>query len=351
MSDSGVPMLTALPYAGGAPGNRGRIRSTPEDFRVFEDLGFETSGAGEHLFVQVRKRGANTAWVAQRLAELAGLKPGAVSYAGLKDRHALAEQWFSMHLPGCADPDWAQWQEPGVEVLTTARHHRKLRRGALRGNRFVLIVREISGDRDALERRLRSIAARGVPNYYGEQRFGRDGGNLAKADALLRGRLRRIARHERGIYLSAARSFLFNQALAQRVATGSWAAGVDGDVMMLDGSQSVFVAEALDDSLRMRLQNMDIHPTAPLWGRGELMSRHDCRAIEEQALATFAEWRQGLERCGLNQERRSVRLKVSDLGWHWLDEETLSLQFALPAGSYATSVVREIVDYLGVASA
>src|SRR5690606_6499281 len=157
---------------------RAAIRSRPDDFIVEEMLGFEPSGQGEHLFLTIEKRGANTHWVAQQLARWAGIPEHAVGYAGLKDRHAVTRQAFTLHLPGREEPALESLAIPGVDALAVHRHQRKLPRGALRGNRCTLTLREVAGDADAIEQRLCQVASRGVPNAFGEQRFGRDAGNV-----------------------------------------------------------------------------------------------------------------------------------------------------------------------------
>lgn len=331
---------TVWPFAHGGPPLTGVLRQQPEDFFVDEDIGFAAEGAGEHVFLRVEKRGANTEFVAKELARFAGIAPEAVSYAGLKDRHAVTRQTFSLHLPGKADPDWTVLQHDEFRVLQALRHNRKLKRGALRGNRFVLRARGITGDRTVAERVLAAISARGVPNYFGEQRFGRDGGNLDKARALFAGK--RLPRHLHGILISSARSAIFNSVLAQRVASGSWEQALDGEVWMLDGSHSVFGPEPLTPELQRRVSEFDIHPTGPLWGRGELRSQGVVADIERQALELLPGLAQGLEREGLRQERRSLRLMPTELSWRWLDGD-LELSFSLPAGSYATVVVRELL--------
>src|ERR1700735_4227497 len=216
-----------LPRAYGAPSLAARLRSTPEDFRVEEVLGYDAEGQGEHALLWVEKRGANTDWVARELAKFAGVSPVAVGYAGLKDRHAVTRQTFSVRLAGKPDPDWSTFPHADVKVLAATRHSRKLKRGALRGNRFVLVLREAQGDRDAAEQVLQQIAARGVPNYFGEQRFGREGGNVAQARAMFAGR--RVERDKRSFLLSAARSQIFNDVLAARVERGAWDTPLDGE--------------------------------------------------------------------------------------------------------------------------
>ena len=334
-----------LPGGLGEPVLQARMRVQHDDFRVIEDLGFEASGSGEHLLLRVEKRGANTAWVAEQLARWAGIAPMGVSYAGLKDRHAVTEQTFSVHLAKRVAPDALPVHE-SFRVLDQAWHSRKLPRGALAGNHFVLRLRDLQGERAAVEDRLTHIAARGVPNYFGEQRFGRDGGNVAAAIAMFAGR--RVDRAKRGFLISAARSSLFNRVLAERVAAGTWDQALNGEVFMLDGSHSVFGPEPLDQSLRQRLAELDIHPTGPMWGRGELRPQADALALETRVLSDQDALKQGLESEGLRQERRALRLPVRQLRWQWLDDAPhrllpdLELRFFLPAGAYATVVLHAL---------
>ena len=340
-------MSIDLPRAHGAPVLRARMRATPEDFRVDEVLGFEPSGEGEHLFLRIEKRGANTVHVAQKLARWAGVPEHAVSYAGLKDRHAVTTQAFTVHLPKRIAPDFAPLEgESEFRVLQHAWHARKLPRGALRGNRFGLLLREVEGGRDAIEARLRTIAERGVPNYFGEQRFGHGGGNLDAARAMFAGK--RLSRDKRSILLSAARSAIFNDVLAQRVQDGSWASGLEGEVWMLDGTHSVFGPEAMTDELAARRDRLDIHPTGPLWGDGELRSRAACAQLELAVSAQHADLAEGLRRAGLKQERRSLRLVPRELAFEWR-ESAIFLEFFLPAGTYATSVLQALGEVSGSA--
>jgi len=333
-----------LPHAHGPPPASGRLRAVPEDFQVREEIDFTLDGAGEHVWLWVRKRGANTDWVARRLAQRAGVSPGAVSYAGLKDRHAVTEQWFSVHLPGQADPDWGADPESDFIVLQAVRHSRKLRRGAARGNAFRIVVRELDGDPAELTERFQRLIEEGVPNYFGEQRFGREGGNRERAEALLSGRERVRDRHQRGLYLSAARAELFNAVLARRVAAGTWNAALPGEVLMLAGSHSIFAAEEVDETLRQRVAACDLHPTGPLWGAGELLSGGPVRELEEEIAATLPIFRDGLARAGLTQERRALRLLARDATLEYPESGVAMAAFALPAGAYATTLLREWIE-------
>src|SRR5512139_1033712 len=331
-------------YASGAPSTTGVMRALPEDFAVEEVLGFEPDGEGEHVLIHIRKRNANTEWVARQLARFAGVKPMDISYAGMKDRNAVTTQWFSIGLAGKPEPDWKLIENEDIQVLHAARHRRKLRRGALKGNRFRLHITKLSGDLAGLEERLQCVARDGVPNYFGEQRFGFNHDNLRRADALFRGEFRERDRHKRGIYLSAARSYLFNEVLSRRVGDGTWNVPLPGEALMLAGTHSFFVADEIDATILARIEEGDIHPSGPLWGRGDLASQSDARELEQEVLAAHGDWCTALEKEGLEQERRALRLPVQDLSWIiGAEQEVLTLSFMLDAGSYATTVLREVV--------
>ncbi len=336
------PIISDLSYVNAPPSLTAHIRRQPEDFQVIEELGFVPDGVGEHSFLRIRKRDANTQWVAERIAAFAQQPVSAVSYAGMKDRHAVTEQWFSVHLPGRLDPDWSACGDEYFSVLQQQRHSRKLRRGALKGNSFRIVLRELQGDRVELEARLQRVLKQGVPNYYGEQRFGRQGGNLAKAQALFSGRRVRN-RHQRGLYLSAARSWLFNQVLSRRLSAATWNQILPGDLMMLEGSHSVFPVTDVDADLQRRLLELDIHPTGPLWGQGMPFSQGEVQALETEIAAQHSDLAEGLVRAGLKQERRALRLCVQNLMWNNEKADVLVLHFRLSAGAYATMVLRELV--------
>lgn len=337
-----------LPHAHGGPPLRACLRAAPGDFRVEEILGYGADGSGEHVLLQVEKRDANTQWVARELARFAGVKDVAVGFAGLKDRHAVTSQAFSVQLAGHAEPDWSTFPHAQVRILSSARHRRKLKRGALAGNRFTLVLREVAGDRMHAERMLAAIAVHGVPNYYGAQRFGHGGANRERARAMFGGQ--RVDRATRSLLLSAARSALFNDVLAARVRGGAWNAALDGEVWCLRGSRAWFGPEPFGADLAQRLAAGDIHPSGPLWGRGELPTRDRARAIEEAVMADDAPLADGLERAGLAQDRRALRVIPAEWSWQWLAGDALELRFALPPGAYATVVVRELACTLSDAA-
>ena len=334
--------IPPLPRAFGDAVLSAQMRSVPEDFQVDELPAFEASGEGEHLLLEIRKRGANTVAVAKRLAQWAGVPEMGVSYAGQKDRHAVTTQRFSVHLPKRVAPDLAALESEEIHVLASTWHNRKLQRGALAGNRFKLVLRQLEGERDAIDERLRAIAARGLPNWFGEQRFGRDGGNVPAALQMFAGR--RVRKDQRSMLLSAAHSALFNRVLAARVEQGCWDSALDGEVWMLDGSRSVFGPEPMSEALAERLARFDIHPSGPLWGEGELRSTGEALELEQAALADeqALALRAGLEQAGLKQERRALRLRPALMQHQWLQDGALELSFALPPGCYATAVLHEL---------
>ena len=331
----------ALPewaHAHGTPLFAASIRGEPADFQVIEDLGFDLAGDGEHDFLGVEKVAANTDWVARQLARHAGVRAADVGYSGMKDRHAITRQWFSVPR---RESGWASFAAEGVTILDVRRHHRKLRRGAHSGNSFRIALRtpRAAALRQAAEERLACVADCGVPNYFGPQRFGRDGGNIDLARRLFSGA--RLKRDKRSIAISAARSFLFNEILSARVADGSWQQVLPGEVVNLDGSGSVFRADSVDETLERRAREMDIHPTATLWGLRSEISGEVIETLERNATDVHADLRTGLERLSVKAAHRPLRMRVADLSWE-IENDALWLEFTLPPGAFATAVLREI---------
>jgi tRNA pseudouridine13 synthase len=319
------------------------IRSKPEDFQVEEQLPFEPDGDGGHVWLLIQKRGVNTDWLATELAKFADVLPVAVGYAGLKDRHAVTTQWFSVNMEGFDEPNWSEFETEEIKILNYTRHGKKLKRGVLKGNNFKLRLSNIQGDKNGWETSLKQIQQQGVPNYFGEQRFGHHGGNLHRVDHWFSSGKAPKKRNQKSIYLSAARSWLFNLVLAERIKQQNWQIAISGDVMLLAGTKSsVFKIEEIDDTLLERVNTMDIHPTGVLWGRGRPQTQAACLELEQQALIEWQDWQQGLEKAGLHQERRALRLYPSDFEWQFLDDNQLELSFFLPAGCYATVVMREL---------
>ncbi len=328
-------------YLYGKPQSQGQLKTQLADFQVQEVLGYEPSGEGEHCYLWLRKTQLNTAFVAEQLAAFAKVPLRAVTYAGRKDKYAVTEQWFGVHLPGKIEPDWSQFSLQGAEILNHSRHNKKLRTGALKGNRFNLIIRNLQADA-TLENRLTSISQHGVPNYFGDQRFGNEGGNLYLANRMLDGETIRN-RNKRSMAISALRSWLFNEMVSARIANGNYRTILLGDAMQLFGSNSFFIQdEAIDASLE-RLKTGDINITAPLWGAGNLPSKHTAESFEKDIAEANIGVCDGLAALGLKQERRSVHLQPRDMQWQ-ISNDTLNISFELPSGSFATSVMREIIQ-------
>lgn len=334
--------LGALSFAFGAPACEALFKQQPEDFQVTEDLGFALTGEGEHCCIQISKRGISTQEVVRHLTRIAGVREQDIGYAGLKDRQGVCTQWFSVYVPG-RDLDLAQLPTPAIRILAVTRNSRKLRRGSHRSNHFRILLRKLSGATpEELERRLGLVRDHGVPNYFGEQRFGRENRNVQEARRFFAGELKLHKGYRRGLMISAARSLLFNEILHRRVQHDCWNRQLEGDVMNLDGTGSVFVPETWDAVLAERLAQHDIHPTGALWGQGELRSQGAAAALERDVASAYPELCAGLENVGLKQERRSLRMLVQALQWIFGEDDTLELRFSLSPGSYATTVLREI---------
>lgn len=332
-----------LPTAFGEPPASGRLRVTPEDFRVEEILGFEPDGTGAHALLIVEKRGANTGWVASQLARAMRVAVRDVGWSGQKDRNAVTRQAFTLPWPVSAPLDACLGHVgEGYRVLGASRHGRKLRPGSHRANRFELRVRDLAGDRDALEARLQQIAEQGVPGYFGPQRFGRAGSNLDRARQWAAEGSAPRDRSQRGFALSAARSAIFNAVLAARVAHDSWNRLLPGEAVNLDGKRSFFRSSCIDAELSARCATMDVHPSGPLWGRGESPATGEALEVEAPIVANESALCVLLEAQGLEHERHSLRLPVRKLEWS-IDGDTLSLAFELLRGAFATSVLHEIV--------
>jgi len=330
------------PRAFGDPPASGALRVEAADFLVEEHLGFEPDGGEAHRLLFVEKRDANTLYVARQLAARVGCPPADVGFGGMKDRRAVARQWFSVPaVKGLLSLDG--FAGDGFRVLSESGHSRKLRRGALAGNRFRIRIRELQGDPLAVDERIARIAASGVPNYFGAQRFGQDGANLGRvAEWTATGRLPR-GREPRGFVLSSARALAFNAVLGARVTLGNWNRLLPGEIVNLSGSRSVFTAEGLDETLLGRCAEGDVGPTGPLCGSGGMLPRGDAERMEKWALAAIAPLPERLAAIEMRAERRALVLRPKDFT-HRAAAGELELAFELPRGAFATSVLREIVN-------
>ncbi len=334
----------APPRAHGAPLPAAELKAEPEDFRVEEQLSFIPSGHGPHWLLRVEKRAANTRWVAAELARLAGIPVAEVGYAGLKDRQAICVQWFSVPARPRPAEFWGGVRTDEFRVLEAHANARKLKRGALSGNSFRIRLRRVGWSREELEHKLRALRTLGAPNYFGPQRFGRDGSNLDGVSDWVNTGTSPAGRGERGFALSAARALIFNAVLARRVRSGDWSRLEPGDLASLDGSGSHFRVTEIDAQLRARLDSFDIHPSGPMWGRGEPQTFGRVLQTELEVARDFGALTGLLAAAGLDQERRALRCAIRDLGVE-AETGTLQLSFTLGRGQFATSVLREICDF------
>lgn len=346
------------------------FKAQADDFIVQEQMVIDFSEDGEHLWLHLQKTHLNTAYVAKLLAKWAEVATHDVSYSGLKDRHALTSQWFSVRLPKKIAPEKAftdfakNWLNAGekITLLDQHWHNKKLQRGTHKVNHFTITLRNVVGDTSAIDSQLEQIKANGVPNYFGEQRFGRDDNNINTAlEFFVTGRIDgrkphpKFNRDKISLYLSAARSELFNAVLAKRVALGVWNTPlqVTEEVFNLAGTNSIFTVDNKSESTEIlqRLSNHDIHLTAPMWGTGELASRGEVAELEnsvinhnDQYKDKYQQLATGLVTQGLKQQRRATRLLPQNMAWRWLENADLELQFDLASGSFATSIIAMLMQ-------
>ena len=332
--------MLELAYLQTAPKQTALLKAECADFIVKEELGYDMSGDGEFVAVRVRKIDNNTIFVGEKLAAFCGVSARNMSYAGLKDRKAITEQWFCIQMPGKPTPDFSQFQMDGVEILDVTRHNRKIRTGSLDGNHFDILLRNAT-ESDELKVRLEIVKHLGFPNYFTEQRFGRDGHNLTEAMRWAAGEIKVKDRKKRSFYLSAARSEVFNLVVSERVKLRLATQILPNDILQLKGTHSWFKADQNEDlnALQVRLENRDILLTAPLIGEAEQNSND----IENQIVAHHQALRDLMKQERLKPARRPLLMQAENFSWQF-EPAGLRLKFYLPAGSYATALVRELVN-------
>ncbi|HAT6808460.1 TPA: tRNA pseudouridine(13) synthase TruD [Legionella pneumophila] len=332
------------PRAYGIPNSTATFKLCPEDFQVNELFEGQFSGEGEHIVLKIEKKGLTTEQVIKSLASLINKPIKLISYAGLKDKQALTTQWLSIHAPGEVIEGIETLEAPGWKILECTRHNKKLRPGFLSGNHFTITLRNVSNETDLIHR-IEQIKLKGVPNYFGEQRFGRDGGNLIKAEEILVQGRKVKDRFLKGMYFSAARSWLYNLILSRRVKESSWNLPLLGDVIQLVGSNSVFVNDkSLDEQLLQRIGEKDVSPASPLPGRSKNLVKGTALQIINEVYAEWSAWLDGLEKNGLEEAWRANILYAEQIEYR-INQGTVELSFVLPAGAYATVVLRELVQY------
>lgn len=333
-----------------SPSCTGTIRVQPEDFKVEELLGFEPSGEGDHLWANIIKRCLNTVEVVSMISKAVGVRQKDVGFSGQKDRKAITSQWFSVPIGNDRDKliktieDFVS-DHSQLELITLSAQPNKLKRGVHRANRFQIRVRNFSGNKAGMELRLRTINREGAPNYFGPQRFGRGGNNLSAAGNLFQGGKFKLNRIARGMALSAARSWVFNQVLSERLARWNWNDPILGDAMQLDGNNAYFIHDGSDLSVVDRIARHDLHPTGPLWGQGEVPTKGEVAKFESEVVGNIPILPEGLARFGMRQQRRALRLIPHELTWNFEQGNELRLEFVLPSGSFATALLREILIF------
>jgi tRNA pseudouridine13 synthase len=320
------------------PGTGGRLRDAPEDFVVREIPAYLPEGRGSHLYLHVRKRGRTTRDLVVALRE-AGVPDARVGVAGLKDKHAVTEQWLS--LPWASrDAAAALEALPGVEILERSRHRNKLGVGHLRGNRFEIVLRDVGPDALAAGRaKLERLATIGVPNYFGPQRFGRYGRNAVDGLKLLAGETVSGDRRLQRFFLSAVQSWIFNELLAERIRDGLYRTVLAGDwARKHDDRGGTFRVEDAEAEAP-RAERLEISALLPLHGRKVRLSSGEPGRREEAALAALGlSW---TDLTGRRGDRRPSRVVAEDARLDAVDGG-VRLAFTLPKGSYATSLLREV---------
>jgi tRNA pseudouridine13 synthase len=320
----------------------GVLKSVNEDFVVLEKLPEEPSGEGEHLWITIEKNGQNTAWVARQLAKWAGLQQRDVSYAGLKDRHAVTTQTFSVHLPGKEAPSPHLIHIDGVKLISYKRHTRKLKTGQLIGNHFTIRIRNNQQSLESLQNNWQTICEQGVPNYFGPQRFGREGGNVSKGVDWILGNAK-MPRQFQSIYLSSVRSYLFNELLADRVKNRTWNTLLKGDFAQFTAGKTGFYCEEVAENDEERCLNGQISPSASLVG----LSKDEYPALDERErtlLEPYSEIIAALESRKVMRHFRKLRVIPETPGFSVAEGDPV-FSFFLPAGAFATTVINEVVDW------
>ena len=338
-------MAIKLAYPYGAALVNGLVKGQASDFKVTEELGFQPAGEGEHLFLLIEKSMMTTHELIERAADDFSIKPRDVGYCGLKDKLAVTRQWLSLYLPG----QMHSLKMPSVSdynLLDHKWHNKKLRPGTHRSNHFEVIVRNVESMPETTRHQLDMIQQQGMANYFGEQRFGRQGDNVEQAVRTFSNprRARKLSRSKKSLYLSALRSFLFNRVLSRRIEQGIWDKPVTGDVFMLSGSQSIFY-EPINDGLLERYNHQDISSTISLYGAGNRILQSQALEIEDAVLAEHETIKQCLLQAKAKLQMRAARVTVADLRVEFNENErSLYIEARLPRGSYFTSLLDHFID-------
>jgi tRNA pseudouridine13 synthase len=334
-----------LKYPYGEALQTGVIKSQPEDFRVIENLGFEPCGEGEHLFLHIEKENLTTLDLIEQIAREFGVKPRDIGYSGLKDKLAVTQQWLSVHLPG---------QMNSVEIPSSSHykllqhswHNKKIRSGSHRSNSFEVMVRNVDQLSSQTQQQIDDVKAFGMANYFGEQRFGARQDNVERAIHTFTNerRTRKLSRTKRGLYISALRSFLFNQILSKRIEQNNWHQPLLGDVYMLSGSHSLF-SDDIDDNILDRFQQQDISSAASLYGVGSSMLAETALALETEVFNQYSEIVECLDVQKVKLQMRTTRVTVQAFNVvHDPEAQSLKVSATLPSGCFFTTLLKHFID-------
>ncbi len=333
--------------AWGGPTTSGIIKQKPEDFRVDELSNTEFTDDGEHLYLLIEKTNLTTEQCCKEIARVINKPSKVVSYAGLKDKHGITTQWISIHCPGEDVSPLLPENGEGWRIIERRRHNKKLKIGWLKGNRFRVVVRDVTQS-ETLLHQLNHIKDYGLPNYFGHQRFGHQGNNLYQALQWFNYNKKVKNPFMKGILLSSARAYLFNKQLSKRVKMQTWNKAVSGDVLQLTGTHSIFVADILTDEIQRRVDDHDISPCGQLVGIARIMCQSEAHEVMKSTLLPYQEFVDGLMEKKVNADWRSFVLKPNKFDWQWLSDNQCALTFELPAGSYATTILQELFQYQGL---
>ncbi|MBF0263776.1 MAG: tRNA pseudouridine(13) synthase TruD [Gammaproteobacteria bacterium] len=344
MNTSGNFDINNLNTAYNGPRPSVLFKQSANDFIVTENISFEPENRGTHAFLKIQKKSTNTQWVIKELAKFCQVPEKSIGYAGLKDRHAITTQWFSVNLEGITEPDWDKFNVDNIEIIEHCYHPRKLKIGTIDSNHFIIRLKNVSPEHlDTVEKIQSQIQSNGFANYFGEQRFGIDEQNIVKARKWFNGQYKVKQKSKKSLYLSAARSMLFNTFLSSRIEQFGFNQLINGEVMLLDGNRSFFTAEKITDEIRHRFLQGDIHPSLCLWGQGEPASASELKTFELAQAEQASFWAKHLIDKGLKQDRRAIRVIPKELKSQYIEsKQTYQLEFLLPSGSYATMLLREM---------
>jgi len=354
-----IAPFDSLGYVKSAPTISAKLKVKFADFRVTENLGFNPTKNGDHLFIKVRKMDLSTLEVARKISEVTGSKLSSIGYSGMKDKRGECVQWFSIPAGEGIEKAISSIENNKLNVITSHLNTRKLRIGSHKENHFHIKLRDCQGSKLEFKNRMDRIMEHGVPNYFGEQRFGKEMHNVYEMLRILKKPSSAIDSNfseylrikipvKRSILISAVRAYFFNQLLSTRLLLKNWSYYLLGDILNLDGTDSYFSVpdKKWDETLEQRLNSFDIHISGLLPGSISSKDKYitSCKAadIESNLMKNYEPLLEGLRRMKVSSSRRPLRFRPKNFQFFWEGDDLLSLDFSLRRGCYATSLLREI---------